>query len=159
MAGGSDMQIRRAQEGDILEIAQIWHLGWHSAHASIVDADLVRLRGPAEFMTRTTAHLVQTHVAIIDGEVTGFFMIDGDELYQFYVDAAHHGKGVAGQMMAEAETLLPSPTAWLACSVGNDRAAAFYTKCGWKNLSQEELQVETSDGPRPVSIWRFEKAV
>lgn len=151
------MQIRSAQEGDIQAVAQLWHLGWHSAHAAIVDADLVRLRAPAEFLARTTAHLPQTYVAIVDVEVAGFFMIEGDELYQFYVDVAHHGKGLARQMMMEAETLLSSPNAWLACSVGNERAAAFYTKCGWQNLSEEELQVETSEGPRPVRIWRFEK--
>ncbi len=153
------MQIRQAQEDDILKIAQIWHLGWHSAHAAIVDADLVRLRAPAEFMSRTSSHLHQASVATIDDEIVGFFMIDGDELYQFYVDAAHHGKGVAGKLMAKAETLLARPTAWLACTVGNDRAAAFYAKCGWENQGEEELQVETSEGPRSVTIWRFEKAL
>ena len=153
------MQIRRAEEADIPTVAQLWHLGWHSAHASIVDADLVRTRGPAEFMSRTTTHLGQTYVAMFMGAVVGFFMVEGDELYQFYLDASQQGSGLAAKMMAEAEAMLPSPKAWLSCSVGNDRAAAFYSKCGWRNAGEEEIQVETTDGALPVRVWRFEKAV
>ncbi|KEJ88096.1 GNAT family N-acetyltransferase [Sulfitobacter donghicola] len=153
------MQIRNAQEADIPVIAQLWHLGWHSAHASIVDVDLVRLRAPAEFMTRTAAHLEQTYVAVLGGEIAGFFMIEGNEVYQFYVDPAQHGSGFARRMMKEAEARVPASLAWLACSVGNDRAAAFYAKNGWRNVGEEELQVETSEGPRPVRIWRFEKTL
>lgn len=159
MAGESDMQIRIAGQNDIGAVAQLWHLGWHSAHASIVDADLVRTRAPAEFVSRTQAHLSQTHLAIIDGAVVGFFMIEGNELYQFYVDSSQLGTGLATKMMGQAEALLPSPIAWLACSVGNDRAAAFYAKSGWTNVGEEELQVETSEGAMAVRIWRFEKAV
>ena len=153
------MQIRCAQMGDIAEIAQLWHLQWHSAHAAVVDADLVRLRAPAEFMARTADHLAQTHVVIVDGALAGFFMVEGDELYQFYVGAGQQGSGLAQAMMREAEAVLPGPRGWLACSVGNDRAARFYAKCGWENVGEEELAVETSAGPRPVRIWRFEKDV
>lgn len=153
------MQIRPAKTDDIGAIAKLWHAQWHSAHAAVVDADLVLSRVAAEFDARTKAHLPQTYVAEVDGVLAGFFMIEGDELYQFYVGSGHQGSGLAQGMMAQAEALLPKPRVWLACSVGNDRAARFYEKCGWQNTGEQELEVETSSGPKPVSIWRFEKEV
>ncbi|MEH6644673.1 GNAT family N-acetyltransferase [Sulfitobacter sp.] len=153
------MQIRVATTDDTSAIAKLWHAQWHSAHGAIVDADLVNSRIPAEFNARTTAHLPQTYVALVDGALAGFFMIEGDELYQFYIANGHQGSGLAQGMMTHAEALLPAPRAWLACSVGNSRAARFYQKCGWQNTGVEELKVETSSGPKPVSIWRFEKDI
>lgn len=153
------MQIRAATTDDISAIAKLWHGQWHSAHATVVDAELVQTRVPAEFDARTTAHLPQTHVALLNGSLAGFFMIEGEELYQFYIANGHQGSGLAQRMMAQAEAMLPAPRAWLACSVGNNRAARFYEKCGWQNTGVEELQVETSSGPKPVRIWRFEKDI
>ncbi|WP_164660439.1 hypothetical protein [Tropicibacter sp. Alg240-R139] len=48
-------------------------------------------------------------------------------------------------------------TAWLACTVGNVRAARFYGKNGWVNARTETLRFETHVGSYPVKIWRFEK--
>lgn len=151
------MQIRTATQGDISGLAQLWHETWHLAHAAIVGPDLVRLRNPESFMARTTSHLSKIRLAEIEGQIAGFFIIDGDELDQFHVDPAHHGRGVAQAMMVQAEALLPHPVAWLACTVGNDRAAAFYTKCGWVNTGAVVMEFETSEGPMPVNVWRFEK--
>ncbi|UWR23197.1 GNAT family N-acetyltransferase [Sulfitobacter sp. S190] len=153
------MQIEPARSSHADAIAQMWHAGWHQAHAAIVDPDLVRLRNPAEFATRTQGYLPIAHVAVQQGEVAGFFMLKGPEVYQFYVGQAHQGQGVAGAMMAAAEAALAGQRAWLSCSVGNARAAAFYGKCGWTNTGERRLEVETREGPRHVQEWRFEKAL
>ncbi|WP_299563833.1 GNAT family N-acetyltransferase [uncultured Sulfitobacter sp.] len=154
------MQIRAAETEDRDDIARMWHLGWHQAHAAIVDPDLVDLRDPAEFAARTQAHLPQTRVAIApDGALAGFFMVEGDELYQFYVASARHGDGTARTLMTAAEAAFEVPCAWLACTVGNARAAAFYAKCGWRNCGAEPCAVETGAGPRTVEVWRFEKTL
>ena len=151
------MQTRVATPADAAAIAQMWHLGWHQAHAAVVDADLVRLRTPAEFVSRTAAHLAQTHVTVIDGEIAGFFMLHESELYQFYVGITHQGSGLARRLMATAEAALAGKRAWLACTVGNARAAAFYRNCGWVHVRTGPYEVETSAGPRIVEEWRFEK--
>ncbi|MEW9920865.1 GNAT family N-acetyltransferase [Marimonas sp. MJW-29] len=151
------MQIEKAQEADLEAIAALWHAGWHQAHAEVVSPELVGTRTPSEFAARTAAHLAQTNVARIDGAMAGFFMLEGDELYQFYVDAAFQGQGVAAALMAEAEAALAGRLAWLACSVGNDRAAAFYEKAGWTRGAAEVYPVETASGPQSVTAWRFEK--
>ncbi|WP_299024753.1 GNAT family N-acetyltransferase [uncultured Sulfitobacter sp.] len=151
------MKIRLATNDDAAAIAQMWHLGWHQGHAAVVDAELVRLRTPQEFATRTLAHLAQCHVAESDGVLAGFFMLEGDELYQFYVGADHQGSGAATKLMAAAEAELVGRRAWLACAVGNERAAAFYRKAGWQHVRTGPYEVETSGGPRQVQEWRFEK--
>ncbi len=47
--------------------------------------------------------------------------------------------------------------AWLACAVGNTRAARFYEKSGWRNAGTFVMMTDTSNGPFPVDQWRFEK--
>jgi ribosomal protein S18 acetylase RimI-like enzyme len=62
--------------------------------------------------------------------------------------------------MADAEARLAKhgvETAWLACAIGNDRAARFYEKSGWRLASTEVNLAETSSGPFPVEVWRYEK--
>jgi putative acetyltransferase len=151
------MEIRAATQDDTAAIARIWHLGWHQAHAAVVSPELVRLRKPAEFLTRTGAHLTQTRVALVEDTLVGFFMLKQDELYQFYIDRPHQGSGAASELMAAAEAALRGRLAWLACSVGNDRASAFYRKCRWRHTRTGPYEVETSQGPQVVQEWRFEK--
>ena len=153
------MKMKPAQPADAAMIATLWHEGWHQAHAAIVPAALTALRTPEEFATRTKAHLDQTHVAWIDGQTAGFFMLDRDEVYQFYVSTAFQRAGTATQMMHEAETALGDGPKWLACSVGNDRAARFYEKTGWVRAGVIPYEVETAEGPLVVKVWRYEKNV
>jgi ribosomal protein S18 acetylase RimI-like enzyme len=62
--------------------------------------------------------------------------------------------------MADAEANLASrglETAWLACAVGNNRAARFYEKRGWHRVRTETSWLQTAEGQIPVEIWRYEK--
>lgn len=153
------MKITPAQPADAAAIATIWHRGWHQAHAAIVPDALTALRSPEEFATRTDAHLDQTHVAWIDGQIAGFFMLDQDELYQFYISAAFQGSGSASKLMHGAEAALGEGLKWLACTVGNDRAARFYEKSGWVRAGVIPYEVETAQGPLVVKVWRYERQV
>ena len=87
-------------------------------------------------------------------------MIKGDELYQLFVTAQARGSGAAVALIDDAEMRLSNrdvDTAWLACAVGNDRAARFYEKRGWRRVGTMINQAETSDGPLPLEVWRYEK--
>jgi hypothetical protein len=60
--------------------------------------------------------------------------------------------------MTDAETRLAKggfDIAWLACAIGNDRAARFYEKSGWRRVIT--YQAETSAGTFPLEVWRYEK--
>jgi hypothetical protein len=47
--------------------------------------------------------------------------------------------------------------AWLACAIGNARAARFYEKSGWAMARVETVPTETSEGLFPLEVWRYEK--
>jgi ribosomal protein S18 acetylase RimI-like enzyme len=47
-------------------------------------------------------------------------------------------------------------TAWLACAVGNDRAARFYEKQGWHRAGTVMHEPDDSGG-FVFEVWRYEK--
>jgi hypothetical protein len=47
--------------------------------------------------------------------------------------------------------------AWLACAIGNERAARFYEKRGWRRAGNMINELETADGIFPLEVWRYEK--
>ncbi len=154
------VSIRPARESDIDRLAQIWHDGWRDAHLAVVPAALARLRTLDSFRNRMRAGLVDVRVATAADQPVGFVMLKGDELYQFYVVAEGRGTGVAATLMDDAERQLASrgvSRAWLACAIGNDRAARFYEKCGWVRTATMTYQAETSAGPFAIENWRYEK--
>jgi ribosomal protein S18 acetylase RimI-like enzyme len=156
------VDVRAADEADIELLAKIWFDGWHDAHAAIVPAALTRLRTLDSFRDRLRADLDAVRVASADGSAVGFSMLRGAELYQFYLSAAVRGSGIAALMMADAEARLAERgvrLAWLACAVGNDRAARFYEKCGWRRAATVVSDADTTSGPFPLEVWRYEKSL
>ena len=140
--------------------ADIWTEGWTAGHADIVPAALIKLRTAASFRDRLEKHQSDTWVAMRGGVVQGFYIRDKDQLYQFYVSSTARGSGVAAKMMDHAENTFRAAgisKLWLACSVGNDRAARFYEKTGWRNVRTESFPADTADGPFDLNVWRFEK--
>ena len=154
------MKVRSADERDLAQLAQVWFDGWHEAHAQIVPPELTRLRTVESFRDRLRAALPDVRVVDASGAPAGFSVLKGDELYQLFVSAHARGSGVAGALIADAELRLRAngvETAWLACAIGNDRAARFYQKCGWHRVETMLNQVETSAGTFPLDVWRYEK--
>jgi ribosomal protein S18 acetylase RimI-like enzyme len=68
---------------------------------------------------------------------------------QYSVSGAR-GSGVAAALIADAEARLAQcgvEIAWLACAVGNYRAARFYEKSGWHMAGTFVIPAETWRGP------------
>jgi GNAT superfamily N-acetyltransferase len=94
------------------------------------------------------------------GAPVGFTIIKGDELYQLYVSAPSRGSGVAAALVADAEARLAArgvKTAWLACAIGNHRAARFYEKQGWRRVGTMINELDASAGHLSLEVWRYEK--
>jgi GNAT superfamily N-acetyltransferase len=152
--------IRAARAEDLDRLAQIWYEGWRDGHLAIVPAALARLRTLDNFRERLAAALTETHVAAAGEHPIAFVIFKDDEVYQFFVAAEARGTGVAAALLDHAERHLASrgvTTAWLACAIGNDRAARFYEKRGWRRVATITYQAETSEGPFPIENWRYEK--
>lgn len=156
------MNVRPAKETEIDHLAQLWYDGWQDAHAKILPAELARLRTLESLRERMAAALPTVRVIGPLGAPLGFCMLKGDELYQLYVSVQARGSGVAAALVADAEARLAAngvETAWLACAIGNDRAARFYEKCGWHRAGIMINHAETSEGTFPLETWRYEKSL
>jgi len=154
------MDVRAAEESEVDQLATLWFDGWTDAHARIVPAELKRLRTLESFRSRLKAGLASVRVAGPPGMLVGFHMLKADEIYQLYVASQARGTGVAAALMADAEACLRArgvQTAWLGCAIGNDRAAKFYEKSGWRRIGTVVEQLETTSGPFPFEAWRYEK--
>src|SRR4030095_7146472 len=128
------MTARPAAPSETDALARLWYDGWQDAHATILPPALARARTRQSFAERMAAALANVRVIGPQGAPLGFAMLKGDELYQFYVASEARGAGLAAAVMAGAEAQLSArgvQTAWLACAIGNARAARFYEKSGW----------------------------
>ena len=156
------MSVRAADVGEIDHLARLWHEGWRDAHAALAPAGLVRARTLDSFRDRLAAALADTFFIGPPDAPSGFYMLKGDELYQFYVAREARGSGIAAVLLADAEARLAErgvTTAWLACAIGNDRAARFYERCGWARARTQVNRLETPDGLFEFEVWRYEKAM
>jgi ribosomal protein S18 acetylase RimI-like enzyme len=154
--------VRWAEETEIDQIAQIWFDGWQDAHARILPAELARTRTLQSFRDRVRTDLSTVRVYDSLGAPVGFCMLKDDELYQLYVAAQARGSGVAAALMADAEAMLAArgvERAWLACAIGNDRAARFYEKSGWRRVGTFVHDAPTDTGPFALEVWRYEKDI
>ena len=154
------MDVRAAAEAEIGHLAKLWYDGWQDAHARILPAELARHRTLESLRQRLRAALPSIRVAGPPSQPVGFCMIKDDELYQLYVLECKRGSGVAAALLADAEAQFAAngvETAWLACAIGNERAAKFYEKHGWRRVGTMINQLETPDGPFPLEVWRYEK--
>ena len=156
------MDIRTAEADDIDHLARLWHEGWNDGHGTLVPAALVRARTLESFAARIAAALPDTFVAGPPGAPAGSFMLKGDELCRFFVARFARGSGFAASLLTAAEAELARrgvAAAWLDCAVGNDRAARFYEKCGWRHAGRHVNRLETTEGVFEVPHWRYEKRV
>jgi ribosomal protein S18 acetylase RimI-like enzyme len=154
------MEVRPATEAELDRLAMIWHEGWHEAHAAILPAELTRIRTLESFRDRLRPALPRVRAVGPAGEPVGFCLVQGDELYQLFVSAEARASGVAASLVAEAEERLAAAgygVGWLACAIGNERAARFYEKCGWRRVGTMINPLDTPDGVLPLEVWRYEK--
>lgn len=152
--------VRTVEAVEIDRLAVLWHEVWHLSHAPLVAEELTRLRTLESFRNRLEEAFSSIKVVGQLGAPVGFSIVRGDELYQLFVLPRCHGSGVAAALLQEAEAQLAAQgvrTAWLACAIGNERAARFYEKHGWRRSGTMVNRAETSAGHYALDVWRYEK--
>jgi len=118
-----------------------------------------------EFLADSTVTILLAECA---GELAGFTMLVREcghpqivaerpiELRKFYVDPAHHGRGVAQALMQDAVPLLNEyDVAWLSVYSGNSRAIGFYQKWGFEVVGTHYFQV--GGDPQKDFVMRRER--
>jgi GNAT superfamily N-acetyltransferase len=154
------VNVRPAAHSELDQLAKIWYDSWQDAHSAILPAEFARMRTLESFRERLQAALPRVRVAGPVGTPLGFCIVTGDELDQLFVSAEARGTGVAADLLADGEHRLSESgveTAWLACAIGNDRAARFYEKSGWRRAGVMVHHPETPDGTFELEVWRYEK--
>jgi len=154
------MQVRSADAAEIDQLARLWHDVWHETHVPLQPLALIRLRTLESFRERLQAALPDIRAAGPLGAPVGFYILKGEELYQIFVLPEARSSGIAAALIADAEARLAErgvETAWLACAIGNHRAARFYEKSGWRLTGTVVDAAETSSGPFLLEVWRYEK--
>lgn len=145
---------------DVVQTAKLWEQGWRDAHIDIVPKGLAVLRTEQSFLERLTTDMGNTRVGRNQSDILGFCTVHGNEIYQMYVGTAARGTGLAQALMQDGEARMRAvghKMAWLACAIGNDRAARFYDKSGWTNAGIETVDLDTKNGAFAMQIWKFEK--
>ena len=156
------VDVRNAEEAELDQLATLWQEAWNDAHAGIVPAELTRLRTWESFRSRLKDALPDVRVVGPSDQPLGFCIIKADQLYQLFVSRSARGSGVAVALIDDGEKRLANngvETAWLACAIGNDRAARFYEKRGWRRAGTVLSDAETSEGTFQLNVWRYEKSL
>ena len=156
------MEVRDSDPADFEALLRLWQSGWADAHAEIIPATLIRLRTTEDFTHRLRSMYDKVRVIGPVGAPIGFHAVKGGELEQFYITARARGTGAASLLLRDAESRLAADgtrVAWLACAIGNERAARFYEKHGWRRVGTVMHHPETPEGPFPLQVWRYEKAL
>jgi ribosomal protein S18 acetylase RimI-like enzyme len=154
--------VRPALDADLDHLAVVWHDAWHEAHDGLVPEELSRVRTLQNCRERLTLMLPAVRVVGQEGRPLGFCQVKEDELYQLFVSQEARGGGVAAALARNAEEEIRRrgfTRAWLACAIGNERAARFYEKSGWRRTGVAINFAVTPTGQMPLEVWRYEKAL
>ena len=148
--------IRTATPADAAAVADLARRTFYDTFASTNDANDMALHLQSAYgvdqQTREIADRdITTLVVEEDGKAIAYAMVRNDhvpecvtgaepvELWRFYVDSGWHGRGVAQSLMERVKNVARergAKTLWLGVWERNDRARAFYAKCGFADVGE-----------------------
>jgi ribosomal protein S18 acetylase RimI-like enzyme len=172
------IELRDARRGDELAVAEVHVRSWQEAYRELMPAEFLAALDPRDRAGRYTFEAGEgaptTVVALAgsgDGErVLGFVTFgpsrDEDavglgEVYALYVDPERYEGGVGRLLMAHARSRLREQgfeAAVLWVLQGNDRAASFYEREGWRpdGATREENPYEIVSNVRRFHLERLD---
>ncbi|MEM1067047.1 MAG: GNAT family N-acetyltransferase, partial [Pseudomonadota bacterium] len=143
------ISLRAMGPHDRSAVAEVWHEGWHDAHAAHFPDALINARGPDAFAAAVSRMSRPVTVAEVAGDVPGFVIVDDDTVDRLFVARRARGTGVAQALLRAAENEIAKagyPTGYLDYVDGNARAARFYEKEGWRVVKRGLDTIELPNG-------------
>jgi diamine N-acetyltransferase len=161
MNAGAAIGIRRAEQDDALALAVLAEATFRAAFAQDNTAANMELHcaanyGPPLQLAEIQDPARETWVAQLEGRFVAYVQLRFDaaspiisderpvEIQRFYVDAAHHGAGLAHQLMSHVLTRVEAAgyaALWLGVWERNARALAFYRKWGFEVVGKHTFRV------------------
>ena len=155
------IRIRRAEEDDALALSQLAERTFRDAFADSNTAANMQLHcagsyGPALQLGEIRDSSRETWVVDSDRRLVAFVQLRLNapspiipsersvEIQRFYVEASHHGGGLAHQLMAHVlarAKAAGSATLWLGVWERNLRALAFYRKWGFEVVGEHTFRL------------------
>lgn len=150
------MNIRPATPDDAEVLADLARRTFHDTFAATNDpGDMALYLSRAYGIDQQTRELEDRDIATLlvqsDGEAVAYAQlrtghvpdcVAGEkpvELWRFYVDREWHGRGIAQALMTSVKQVARergAKTLWLGVWERNDRARAFYVKCGFTDVGE-----------------------
>ncbi len=150
------MIIRTATVADAAVVAELARRTFYDTFASTNDPADMALHLESSYgveqQTREIADRdITTLLVEIDGQPAAYAQVRADhvpdcvadraavELWRFYVDRQWHGRGIAQALMTRVKEVAReggAKTLWLGVWERNDRARAFYVKCGFADVGE-----------------------
>jgi len=145
----SEVDIRLATIADAPAIAPFHLACWHAAYSGLVPQDFLdhldRQDRAQRWRERLGAPHDTTFIAVVAETIVGLATVGpsaeqpplpATELRSLYVDAGHHGTGLAHRLVGLA---VADRAASLWVFEENARARAFYARTGWRPTGQRRI--------------------
>ena len=166
------IRIRRAEDDDALALSMLAERTFRAAFAESNDHANMQLHcaanyGQAMQLTEIREPSRETWVAEADKRLVAYVQLRVDaassvvlgdrpvEIQRFYVDASHHGTGLAHHLMAHVLARAEAAgfaTLWLGVWERNPRALAFYRKWGFEVVGEHIFKL--GDDPQRDLVMR-----
>ena len=157
------LEIRAATDEDVDAIRAVGELTWPPTYRFAGDEYVAH--GLATWWSdeaiRRSLMTTATMVAVLDGRVVGVGNLDLHRdprtIWKLYVVPAAQGSGAGSALLRELVRLAGDVTVTLEYVDGNDRAAAFYERQGFREVRRQAPQV--AGGPDTVWMERAAERV
>lgn len=98
----------------------------------------------------------ETWIAVVDGSVVGFLVLDGEELEQLYLDPSWRGQGLGDRLLAQAKQQRPGGLGLWTFQV-NAPAQRFYERHGFIEVDRTDGLRNEEHEPDVRYVWRPEE--
>ena len=149
------LEVRAASDDDVAAISAVGELTWPPTYAFAGDEYVARglaIWWSDEAIRRSLA-ATSTLVAVVHGEIVGVGNLDlrrePPTIWKLYVVPAAQGTGAGSALLRELVALAGGATVALEYLDGNDRAAAFYERQGFREVGRRPPEVEGW----PETVW------